>query len=225
MKIPPLKHYAKQKLKQREAAQYKREMGSKKLFAGQDLAKAVFDGKPQETIRAMAKARQLPKSELQAYIREQSLLFNQIITEARSLLIDKGIEAIQSIDMKTVHPNSRALVGAILIDKALKASEGLKEFATIDATPQENLLAFLKQHNIPFDQLTHIIQTGQPPEHLPLDLFRRLQDILRQRSHSLEQGPRTIDIPTERTQNPAQPAPFSIKMKKPWKSLDKKRSS
>lgn len=188
--LPKPKRHVRTRLAAARARAARTALAGRASVTAADFARAaVLSRNANQSAAAMARLRGMPKAAIQKMIREQTATFHATVSEARALLIGKSLALINAIDIERVHPNARALSAAILMDKALKTTESLKDYAAAEPTPQEKLVAFLKENAITFDQLTTVVRTGSCPDGLPMDVFRRLTDIIR------DTPARVIDTP------------------------------
>jgi exoribonuclease R len=160
-------------------------------FPEAKLSKALIRGENNlnKLASAIAADKKLPAHVRQQRIRESNEVINQSISEIRTILVNKSLEIIKGIQPDQIHPNSRPLASAILLDKALKLHEFTNGLSEAQETPQQQLMRFIKEHGVSFAQLREMVQTSKLPDNFPPELFRQLQSILHQTA------PKTIDMP------------------------------
>ena len=162
-------------------------------FVEAKLSKALIRGETNlnKLASAIAHDKNLPPHIRQQRLRETNEVIDQAISDIRALLVNKSLEIIKGIHSDEIHPNSRPLASAILLDKALKLHEITNQLFQVQETPQQKLVQFIKENNISFERLQEIMRSNKLPPNFPPETFRQLRQIL----HELP--PHTLDIPSK----------------------------
>lgn len=118
-------------------------------------------------------------------IREGRTIIQRLKRDILSTFAEKALECAQNIDPKRISPNAMAVTAGIATQRALEIEASIPED---DSTTEPPLVAFMRENNLTFHDLTQLVRNGSKPEGVSYDQWKALQSLLSPPSN-------TIDIP------------------------------